>query len=84
MATYQVLYWQDIPSQIKVWDDVDEVRLELGARAMDRIDRSAQNQGLTSSDDYLAQWQWGEELERPGAAKVVAEALKHELEQTLI
>jgi len=79
MAYYQVLYWQDIPSQIKTWDDMDEVRFELGAAFMDRIDRSAQAQGLTSSDDYLAQWRWGEELERPGTPQEVAEALKKEL-----
>ena len=83
MATYQVLYWQNIPSQIKAWDEVDEVRLELSARAMDRIDRAAQAQGLTSADDYLAQWRWGEELERPGNAQAVAEALQQELERTL-
>ena len=83
VATYQVLYWQNIPSQIKAWDEVDEVRLELSARAMDRIDRAAQAQGLTSADDYLAQWRWGEELERPGNAQAVAEALQQELERTL-
>jgi hypothetical protein len=80
MALYQILYWQDIPSQIKAWDDFDEVKVELSARFTARADESAQKQGLTSADDYLAQWKWGDERERPGAAAEVAEAVKKELE----
>ncbi len=30
VAFYQILYWQDIPSQVKAWDDFDEVKIELG------------------------------------------------------
>jgi hypothetical protein len=82
MAVFQVLYWQDIPSQIKAWDDFDEIKMELSQRFADRIDRSAQSQGLTSTDDYLAQWKWSEEQERPGIAQEVAEAVKKELEST--
>ena len=80
MALYQILYWQDIPSQLKAWDDFDEVKLELNSRFADRIDRSAQAQGLISTDDYLAQWKWSEEQERPGDPQEVAEAVKKELE----
>jgi hypothetical protein len=80
MALFQVLHWQDIPSQVKAWDDFDEVKIELNPRFADRIDRSAQSQGLTSTDDYLAQWKWSEEQERPGSAQEVAEAIKIELE----
>jgi hypothetical protein len=80
MALYQILYWQDIPSQVKAWDDFDEIKLELDSRFADRIDRTAQAKGLTSADDYTAQWKWSEEQERPGTAPEVAEALKQELE----
>ncbi len=80
MAFYQVLYWQNIPSQIKSWDDVDETKLELAPRFMARIDEAAQSQGLTSTDDYLGQWKWSDEQERPGTAAEVAEAVKKELE----
>ena len=80
MAFYQILCWQDIPSQVKAWDDFDEFKIELSPRFADRIDRAAQSQGLTSTDDYLAQWKWSEEQERPGTAHEVAEAVKKELE----
>jgi hypothetical protein len=80
MAFYQVLYWQDIPSQVKAWDDFDEIKVELAPAFALRIDQSAQEQGLTQSDDFLGQWRWGEELERDGTAAEVAEAMKKELE----
>ena len=80
MAFYQILYWQDIPSQVKAWDDFDEFKLELPIRFTARIDDSAQKQGLTKADDYLAQWKWSGEQEREGAAAEVAEAVKQELE----
>jgi hypothetical protein len=80
MASYQVLYWQTIPSQVKAWDDFDEVKVELAPRFAARIDQSAQAQGLTQTDDYLSQWKWSEGLQREGAAEEVAEAVKKELE----
>jgi len=81
MALYQILSWQEIPSQVKVWDDFDEVRAELPARFAARIDAAAQARGLTSADDYLAQWKWSEEEERPGAVAEVAAQIQAELEQ---
>ena len=81
MASYQVLYWQDIPSQVKAWDDFDEVKLELSPRFVARIDQAATAQGLTGTDAYLGEWRWGEAAERPGTAADVAEAVRRELEQ---
>ncbi|HEY3861192.1 MAG TPA: virulence factor [Verrucomicrobiae bacterium] len=80
MALYQILYWQDIPSQVKAWDDFDEVKLEMPQRFTARADESAQRQGLTQADAYLAQWKWSDEQERPGEAAQVAEAVRRELE----
>ena len=80
MATYKILYWQEIPAQIKAEDDADDVTVELPAKFMERIDRLAAQRGLQASDDYLAQWQWSEEEERAGAAREVAEAVRAELE----
>ena len=80
MATYKILYWQEVPSQIKAEDDVDEVTVPLSARFLERIDQLAGQRGLQSADDYLAQWKWSEEEEREGSAQEVAEAVKAELE----
>lgn len=80
MAFYQVLYWREIPSQVKAWDDFDESKVELGPRFIKKIDEAAQQQGLTETDDYLAQWKWSDEQERSGSPDEVAEAVKNELE----
>ena len=80
MATYKILYWQEIPSQIKVKDDLDDVTLPLDSRFMERIDQLAAQRGLQSTDDYLAQWRWSDEQERGGTAEDVARAVKLELE----
>jgi len=80
MATYKVLYWQEVPSQIKVEDDETDVTLQMSERFQERIDRLAAERGLGGSDDYLAQWRWSEEADRDGAAQAVAEAVRDELE----
>jgi hypothetical protein len=80
LATYKILYWQEIPSQIKAEDDSDDVTLPLDDKFAEQIDKLAAQRGLTSADDYLAQWKWSEEEEREGSAREVAEAVKAELE----
>ena len=80
MATYKVLFWQEVPSQIKAEDDADDVTLQLPDRFQERIDRLAAERGLGGSDDYLAQWRWSEEERREGSAQDVAEAICRELE----
>ena len=80
MASYKVLYWQEVPSQIKAEDDETDVTLQMSERFQERIDRLAAERGLGGSDDYLAQWRWSEEDDRDGSAQAVAEAVRDELE----
>ncbi len=79
-SKFQVLFWQDIPSQVKAWDDFDEIKLDLPPRFTERIDASAQKQGLIQADSYMSQLRWGQPGERSGAPHDVAEAVKNELE----
>lgn len=81
MAIYKILFWQEVPTQIRVEDDDgDEVTVELDGRFLQQIDILAAKRGLQAADDYLAQWKWSEEAEREGSAREVADALKTELE----
>jgi len=80
MSKFQVLYWQDIPSEIKAWDDFDEIKVSLSPRFAERIDSSAQRQGCIQADAYLAHLRWSDEAERPGTPDEVAKAVKEELE----
>ena len=84
MATYAILYWQEIPSQIKAEDDLDTVTLQLDPRFMERIDRLAVQRGLQGTDEYLAQWRWSDAQERDGSAEDVANAVKRELEADFV
>ena len=38
------------------------------------------SEGLAGSDDYLEQWEWSDDRERPGEAHAVLESLLSELE----
>jgi hypothetical protein len=77
MATYKILYWQEIPTQIKAEDDVTVM---LDDKFMKQVDILAAKRGLQAADDYLAQWKWSEEEEREGSAYEVAASVKAELE----
>jgi hypothetical protein len=80
MATYKILYWQEIPSQIKAEDDMDDVTVQLPDSFQERIDLMAARRGLHESDAYLAQWKWSEEEDREGSAEEVAQSVRAELE----
>jgi cobalamin-dependent methionine synthase I len=79
-ATYQVLYWKDIPSAVKAWDENGEAKIELAPRFAERIDLEAQKLGLTDEDSYVAQYHWSDEVERAGSAEEVVAAVRDELE----
>ncbi len=83
ISRYQILYWRDLPSAVKAWDDAEEVKFDLPPAFADRIDREAQKLGLTKGDDYIAQLRWGDELERPGSAAKVAAGVREELERAM-
>ncbi len=78
-SKFQILYWQDIPSELKVWDDFDEVKVNLPEKFIRRIDASAQKQGLISQDAYAAHFRWSDPAERAGSPNDVAQAVCEEL-----
>lgn len=84
MAKYQVMYWQDIPTQIKVVDGADDLDIQLDTRLMELVNEKATEFDMISSDAYLEAWHWGDEEEREGTAQDVATALQQELESTHI
>jgi hypothetical protein len=80
VATYKILRWKEIPTQITVDDEFDTVTVMLDDRFMKLIDAQAMKDGSTESDTFLDAWHWSEEQEREGSAQEVAEALKAEIE----
>ena len=79
MAFYQIMYWKEIPSHVKAWDNEGQAKQPLPARFQQAIDRQAMRERATSAELYLEGWRWGVEEERPGNAAEVAEAVVTEL-----
>jgi hypothetical protein len=79
----QVLYWQDIPSVIRVTDD-DGTQLsrQLPDWFQQEIDRVAMEQGLIGSDAYLEQWEWRDLEPRAGVPNAILDAVEGELRNT--
>ena len=80
-STYKVLYWQEVPSQVRAEDDAgNDVSVELPSKFAQRIDALAQKRGITGADAYTAEWKWTDEQERDGSAQDVVAAVIAELE----
>ena len=80
MARYRIFYWKHIPSSITVEGDGRTVKKQLSQKIQNAIDAYAMAAGLTSSEDYSAQYRRGKWIERAGSPEEVAEALLAELE----
>ncbi len=80
MASYRVMSWRGIPSQVKATDDsgATESRM-LPPFFQQEIDRVAMAEGLIDSDEYLEAWTWSEEATREGSAQEVAEGVAQEV-----
>jgi hypothetical protein len=80
MGSYRVLAWRGIPTQIRATD-------ETGARAdramprwfMQEISRITMREGLEGTDAYLDEFAWTADVERPGTADEIADAVMAEL-----
>ncbi len=81
MVWVQVLYWKEIPSQIKVWDEQGEEKILLPQRFQEAIDTLAMIAGEEASDAYLEGWHWGEEFQREGLREAVVQQVVTEIEK---
>jgi hypothetical protein len=79
MTTYQILYWHDIPVQVRAGGRRDRVSVALPDRFIEAVDKAAMRAGLTGSEAYTEGFQWGQQQERDGSAEVVAQAVAAEL-----
>ena len=80
MARYKILYWHDIPSQIRVEDEDGRISKQLPARFQEAIDSAAMKAKAIDDDSYMAGFQWSEDKDRPGTAEVVAAQLLEEFD----
>ena len=80
MASYQVVSWKGIPASVEARDDGETFTVPLSERFQMLIDSVAMQLGLHDSDAYIELWTREPIQERPGSARVVAEAVARELE----
>jgi hypothetical protein len=80
MAKYRIFYWKHIPTSITVEGDGRTIKKQLSQKIQNAIDAYAMAEGLTSTEDYAAQYKRGQWIERDGTPEDVAEALLADLE----
>ncbi len=80
MASYQVMFWKHIPSQVRSWDGTTDVKRMMPDRFQVAIDTYAMREGSTGMDAYLDGWRRGPVEERPGTPEEVLAAVVAELD----
>jgi hypothetical protein len=81
VTRYRILSWRGIPAQLKVYPESGRPKsVELDGWFAKEIDRVAVREQLTGSDEYLALWEWSNDLERPGTVDEVVTAVVAEIE----
>lgn len=77
---YQIVYWRDIPAQVRVREAGQRQSRQLAQRFMVAIDEAAMRSGATGAQDYLDDWRTTEWAARDGDLQSAADALVAELE----
>jgi len=55
-TSYQIVYWRDIPAQVRLRYERERVSRQLDARFQEAIDAAAMRAQATSTDAYLEDW----------------------------
>jgi hypothetical protein len=80
VAEVQVVYWRDIPAQVKARQGRERTACPLDPRFQEAVDAAAMRAGLTDTDDYLGEWRASAWEERTGAPQQAADQGAAELE----
>ena len=81
-ASSQIIYWRDIPAQVRVRKAAERFSLPLSIRFQEAIDSAAVRSGLTGTDAYLEQWRSSPWQPFDGELQSTAETLVAELEDS--
>jgi hypothetical protein len=78
--TYQIVYWRDIPAQIKLRSENGRLARSLSSRFQEAIDAAAMRANTTGTDEYLEEWRTGPPQQGEGDPEIIADSLVAELE----
>jgi hypothetical protein len=79
-TTCEIVYWRDIPAQVKAREGRQRASRPLSERFQQAIDIAATRAGKTGTDDYLAEWVTRPAGERQDEPEEAVKALAAELE----
>jgi hypothetical protein len=77
---YQILYWHDIPLQVRSREGRERANISLPARFQEAVDAAAMAAGLIGDDAYTDGLRWSDPFERDGAPAEVAAAVAAEID----
>ena len=80
MTRVQVVYWRDIPAQVKARQGSERAARQLSDHFQQAIDESAMRAGLSGTDAYLGEWRSVEAGARAESPDAAAEAVAKGLE----
>ncbi len=80
MINYQIIYWRDIPAQVKTKAGRERKGKPLSKRFNVAIDEAAMRAGLTESNAYLAEWRKSDWQVREGELIAITDLVAVELE----
>jgi hypothetical protein len=82
MSELTIIYWRDIPAQVRVGRGRKAARAVLPERFEQAIDRVAMRIGATDGDAYMAEWRDVSGGDVDGDLQVAADAKAAELDAT--
>ena len=80
MATYHVLYWQEIPSLVEARDSDGVKKIQLSDKFQALIDESAMRRDFAGTDAYIEEWNKGPKAEQDGSAAAVVQEVADGIE----
>lgn len=80
-ASCEVVFWRDIPAQVRARAGRERSSHPLSDRFQQAIDEAAMRAGKTGSDGYLEEWRTADPVEREGDPEEAAAALAAEIEK---
>lgn len=80
MTSTQVVYWRDIPAQVKVRSGRTRQAKPLSDRFQQAIDEAAMRSGMSGSDEYLQEWRTVEGPDQDGEPEAIVDRIVAQLE----
>ena len=85
MSSYKILYWKEIPTQIKYTDsEGSDSSYPLSLFFQQAIDAVAMHDGSISSGEYLDAWAWGETINSHESAEDIISGFDNNIPKSFI